>query len=331
MAVPSFNFGAGDWEIEFWLKVRGTESSYGSIVANGISSFIPGARFVMVYGTGDPRAGRLAVGGSDAARGSGVYEADGNPVVVSASLLPINEWIHVAVNKTGTAMRIWLGGQLSGTGSSSAAWDFTISGLLLGRNGWDGGASRLNAVVADMKVRTVPVRTAAFTPPLVPDGWAVLLGESVTIAPGNPSIDAVTSGGTLAAALGVASYGAGTPARARLSAVALAAAASSSAPVMRATVGLLARDTEFGGSGRLWGTTKTEISPGVFVPTKARVSVLRQRDMQLARQVWSDPATGAWEVRGLDTSQTFLEVAQHVTGEKQAVAADQTTPVEVSS
>lgn len=92
----------------------------------------------------------------------------------------------------------------------------------------------------------------------------------------------------------------------------------------------LARDTEFGGNGRLWGTTKTEISPGVFVPTKARVSVLRQRDMLLAREVWSDPATGAWEVRGLDTSQTFLEVAQHVTGEKQAVAADQTIPQEVS-
>ncbi len=92
----------------------------------------------------------------------------------------------------------------------------------------------------------------------------------------------------------------------------------------------VARDTEFGGRGRLWGTTKTEISPGVFVPTKARVSVLRQRDMLLAREVWSDPATGAWEVRGLDTSQTFLEVAQHVTGEKQAVAADQTVPAEVT-
>ena len=66
------------------------------------------------------------------------------------------------------------------------------------------------------------------------------------------------------------------------------------------------------------------------MPTKARVSVLRQRDMLLAREVWSDPATGAWEVRGLDTSQTFLEVAQHVTGEKQAVAADQTVPAEVT-
>lgn len=94
--------------------------------------------------------------------------------------------------------------------------------------------------------------------------------------------------------------------------------------------GLVSFDREFGGQGRLWGTTKTEISPGVYAPTKARVSILRQRDKLLAREVWSDPATGAWEVRGLDTTQTFIEVAQHVTGEKQAVAADQTVPVEVA-
>lgn len=121
------------------------------------------------------------------------------------------------------------------------------------------------------------------------------------------------------------------PTRTQVSCFSIAA----SAPVVAARVaGALraetARDTEFGGQGRLWGTTKTEISPGVFTPTKARVSVLRQRDKLLAREVWSDPATGAWEVRGLDTAQAFIEVAQHVTGEKQAVAADQTVPVEVT-
>ena len=109
-------------------------------------------------------------------------------------------------------------------------------------------------------------------------------------------------------------------------AASMGAGAPFTTSIARAAV---ARDVEFGGSGRLWGTTKTEISPGVFVPTKARVSVMRQRDMQLARQIWSDPATGAWEVSGLDTAQTFIEVAQHVTGEKQAVAADQTVPVPV--
>lgn len=87
-----------------------------------------------------------------------------------------------------------------------------------------------------------------------------------------------------------------------------------------------ARDMEFGGAGRIWGTTKIETSPGVRTPAKGRVSILRERDKLLARQVWSDPVTGEWEVTGLDTSQSFIELAQDPSGTYMPAAADRTLP-----
>lgn len=89
---------------------------------------------------------------------------------------------------------------------------------------------------------------------------------------------------------------------------------------------LLARDTEFGGLGRIYGFTKIEPSPGTKVPTKARVDLLRQRDKLLARETWSDPVTGAWEFQGIDTAQEFIAVAEDADGNYRPVAANKTVP-----
>lgn len=88
------------------------------------------------------------------------------------------------------------------------------------------------------------------------------------------------------------------------------------------------RDVEFGGSGRIWGTTKTELSPGNRVSAKGRVSILRERDKLLAREVWSDPVTGDWEVGGLDARQSFIALAQDPAGNYMPAAADRTRPEE---
>ena len=61
------------------------------------------------------------------------------------------------------------------------------------------------------------------------------------------------------------------------------------------------KDMEFGGPGRIWGTTKAKGTPNV--PTRSRVVLLRQRDKALARETWSDAATGAFEFRNIDTRQ----------------------------
>lgn len=88
----------------------------------------------------------------------------------------------------------------------------------------------------------------------------------------------------------------------------------------------MARDTEFGGNARLYGTTEVEVTEGHFVPKRARLRVLRERDGLLAREVWSDPITGAWSVDGLDPAQSFIALAQDSDGNYRAVAADRATP-----
>lgn len=92
------------------------------------------------------------------------------------------------------------------------------------------------------------------------------------------------------------------------------------------------RDMEFGGAGRIWGSTKikTKIEGTPNVPTRARVVLLRQRDKLLARETWSDPATGAFAFEGIDTRQEWITLAEDAAGAYRPVAANKLVP-EVAS
>ncbi|ABX36085.1 conserved hypothetical protein [Delftia acidovorans SPH-1] len=79
-------------------------------------------------------------------------------------------------------------------------------------------------------------------------------------------------------------------------------------------------DAEFGGSGRIFGTTKIKGTVSNS-PAKSRVVLLRQRDRLLVRQTWSDPDTGAWAFEGLDMRQQYIALAEDAGGNFQAVAA----------
>ena len=87
---------------------------------------------------------------------------------------------------------------------------------------------------------------------------------------------------------------------------------------------LLARDVEYGGLGTVYGTTKTKGTPNL--PTKARVVLLHQRSKLPVRETWSDPTTGYFEFRGIDTNQQFLTLAEDAEGHFRAVAANRLTP-----
>ena len=85
------------------------------------------------------------------------------------------------------------------------------------------------------------------------------------------------------------------------------------------------KDMEFGGAGRIWGTTKTKASPS-NLPTKARVVLLHQRSKLPVREVWSDPITGEFAFNGIDTSQEFLTLAEDAAGNFRPVAASRLVP-----
>jgi len=85
-----------------------------------------------------------------------------------------------------------------------------------------------------------------------------------------------------------------------------------------------ARDVEFGGQARIFGTTKTKGAPNT--PTKARVVLLHQRSKLPVRETWSDPATGAFEFSGIDASQQFITLAEDAAGNFRPVAASRLVP-----
>jgi hypothetical protein len=110
-------------------------------------------------------------------------------------------------------------------------------------------------------------------------------------------------------------------------ATAKVAAAAVTPPAFRlmASPVRVARDAEFGGTGRIFGTTKTKASPS-NLPTKARVVLLHQRSKVLVRATWSDPDTGSFAFDGLDVRQEFIALAEDAAGNFRAVAAQRLAP-----
>lgn len=109
----------------------------------------------------------------------------------------------------------------------------------------------------------------------------------------------------------------------------IAAGLAVSAPVpafstKRISRAQMARDVEFGGQARIWGTTKIKGTPNV--PTKARVVLQHQRSKVLVRETWSDPVTGAFEFSGLDASQQFLTLVEDLAGNFRPMAASKLVP-----
>ena len=84
-------------------------------------------------------------------------------------------------------------------------------------------------------------------------------------------------------------------------------------------------DVAYGGSGRLWGTTKVK-GPASSLPAKARVVLLHQRSKMLVREVWSRPATGEFVFENIDTTQQFLVLAEDAAGNFRPVAASRLVP-----
>ena len=88
-----------------------------------------------------------------------------------------------------------------------------------------------------------------------------------------------------------------------------------------------ARDMEFGGRASIVGDVGIKGAGGApDTMVKSRVRLLRQRDGLLARETWSNPATGAFAFDGLDESQQFIALAEDSSGVYAPVAADRRVP-----
>lgn len=212
--------------------------------------------------------------------------------LLSGMTMPKNQWVHIAMAGDGTTVRLFVDGVVAPNTANQSLMSGSTPGPLYVARGGDGA---MYGYCGQIRVSSICRYLTSFTPPETFAGFSVPVDPLPIRTPaGVPPVAASTT---------VAEPTVAGPAHVRT-----------------------ARDVEFGGAGRIWGTAETEIAPGTRVPTKARISLLRQRDRLLAREVWSDPVTGAWEVQGLDTAQQFIALAQDPSGAYRPVAADQTTP-----
>lgn len=234
--------------------------------------------------------------------------ASGTSYTVQANRAsPVNQWFLFGLYRNGTDLKMRIDGVSAGSvtlpaGASIAAGDgrfavgttgdYSIAGGPYGVN-WIGYVDSWRFVIGDA------VQTADFTPY---DG------------PFDNSFSGSQSG---LEAMPIRTW----PQRART---------AFSAPVPAASVrgqgaSLMARDNEFGGPGTITGQTLVK-DGGPEVPTRARVVLLRARDKLVAREMWSDPVTGAYSFAGLDTDQQFIALAQKPDGAYEPVAGGPLTP-----
>lgn len=164
----SFNFGAGDFTIEFWINPINFTNPYASVVGSNCPSWSAGACCVMLYGPG-----QTGVAPSSGSRGNhiGLTQNNGSAADYnSASALAAGTWYHVAFSKVSGNMYVFVNGTLENTYADTRTWDFGYNGFTcFGYDGWDGTNSRVAAYVDEFRVtKGVGRYTASFTVPTAP-------------------------------------------------------------------------------------------------------------------------------------------------------------------
>lgn len=89
--------------------------------------------------------------------------------------------------------------------------------------------------------------------------------------------------------------------------------------------GILSKDINYGGAGRIAGTVKEDASP-VDLPLRRRVLLCVESTGLAIRETWSDAATGSYSFENISTSYTYFVVAFDYEHNYRAVIADNLQP-----
>ena len=226
-----------------------------------------------------------------------VYSTASGSLCFIADVFPPEVMCHLALVRTGNVFKVYVNGVQKATSSYAGAMGSGSLTVSIGRGSIEGVAFEyFRGYIDDLRITKGVARyTSDFTPPV--------------------SAFSATVEGTI-----VPLVRAAPPARALVAASAVVPTFSTRNAGRVAT----ARDTEYGGPGTIYGTTKTNGTPNS--PTKSRVVLLHQRSKQPVRETWSDPVTGAYAFAGIDTSQQFIVLAEDAAGSFRPVAANRLTP-----
>ena len=146
----AFNFGTGDFTVEFWANVdtyRTSGSYYDAFLTFGFYTSSPYFRI--------NHDGRLACG-----LVSGEY--------YSTSTIDTGEWNHYAISRSGTTLRIFVNGTLETTATHSASLGNSAA-VTVGTSSWQANNEEMKGYLSDVRiVKGSAVYTSSFTPPTAP-------------------------------------------------------------------------------------------------------------------------------------------------------------------
>ena len=136
----------------------------------------------------------------------GIY--DGSSSIDATGSIPRNQWSHVAVTRSGSAISFWINGVQSGTGTTSATLYFRIIGALSTTTDFFGG------YISNLRINNTALYTANFTPSTTPltavSGTQVLLSMTNGAIFDNAMINNLETVGAAQISTSVVKYGTGS-------------------------------------------------------------------------------------------------------------------------
>jgi hypothetical protein len=154
----SFDFGAGEFTIEFWAFCTDQSTPYPTYIANGTAGFESGSWSIRYDNSGQPQR-------------FGVFWNPSDPLHSTASAYSFNQWRHVAVVRDGNTIRTYVDGvqQASTAVGAGRTLDLTQGGHgRIGSARWDGGDGFLKDYIDSFRITKGVCRYPSgttFTPP----------------------------------------------------------------------------------------------------------------------------------------------------------------------
>jgi hypothetical protein len=159
----ALSLSGSDFTIEGWIYLTSYSPGYSGIYASALCGAANGGTSsgyqLTAIGTASSYTGINFY-----ARSGGFSQVD----ITATQSLSLNTWYHIAVTKSGTTYRIFIGGVAVNTTTSSATW--TDTGVLdIGQSGFPGYQYTMPGYISNFRVvKGTAVYTSNFTPPTSP-------------------------------------------------------------------------------------------------------------------------------------------------------------------
>jgi hypothetical protein len=149
LSAPSnaaLTFGTGDFTVEFWVYLTANAPNFCKFYATGTS------------------ANNFTIETQNTTNKLAVTDYTASVFFISSTALSLNTWTHVAVTRSGTAMKLFQNG--TQVGSSTNSTNFAGSTALIGSVG---STAFVTGYISDVRtIKGTAVYTTTFTPPATP-------------------------------------------------------------------------------------------------------------------------------------------------------------------